>query len=228
MTRLGRRVVHLRRVSLQKKSRVLAVHTIVREVYRTQGGVLGTFLWTWLAELHRSGGAAACFFETWIWAQVPLMCSSKFILQKGVKRTKSKYSLFLDRSLRFANGIFPVVTNEHGRCHHEKTKKSWLLCLRQGHSLLSRVSPFACRMRDATCLHMRTEAPSTREAARRLLWQEFAERSAKPRAQDFWPPPLRNLARERVQRNGLGVKSPASLPVQPGVSDPFGSNARGT
>ena len=36
--------------------------------------------------------------------------------------------------------------------------------------------------------HMRTEAPSTREAARLLLWKEFAERSAKPCAQGFWPP----------------------------------------
>ena len=35
-------------------------------------------------------------------------------------------------------------------------------------------------------------------------------------------------SKKRVQRNGLGVKAPASLPVQPGVSDPFGSNARGT
>ena len=116
-------------------------------------------------------------------------------------------------------------------------------------------SPFARRMRDATCLHVRTEAPSTREAARLLLWKEFAERSAKPCAQRFWPPPLRNLARvvvvptawrlsmtvllhelpiflveskRRVQRNGLGVKAPASLPVQLGVSDPFKSNVRGT
>ena len=29
---------------------------------------------------------------------------------------------------------------------------------------------------------------STREAARLLLWKEFAERSAKPCAQGFWPP----------------------------------------
>ena len=48
-------------------------------------------------------------------------------------------------------------------------------------------SPFARRMRDATCLHMRTEAPSTREAARLLLWKEFAERSAKPCAQFLAP-----------------------------------------
>ena len=41
--RLGRRVVHLRRGFPLKKSRVLAVHTIVKEVHRTQAGVLGTF-----------------------------------------------------------------------------------------------------------------------------------------------------------------------------------------
>ena len=66
------------------------------------------------------------------------MCSSKFILQNGVKRTKSKYSVFLDQSLRFANGIFPVVTHEHGRCHHEK--KNLGFCVFVGARLSFRAS----------------------------------------------------------------------------------------
>ena len=88
-------------------------------------------------------------------------------------------------------------------------------------------SRFARRMRDATCLHMRTEALSTREAARLLLWQELAERSGKPCAQDFWPPPLRNLARVvvvptawRLSMTDLlhELPTPASLPVRGSVT----------